>query len=311
LESFAEALKVNATLQEINFKNNEICDYCIEVLVNNGLMFNESIHTLCFGSNSFGIQGLNALANYLDHNSVIQSLDISNNKLDYSCAQVIGNALRNCDNISEINLSGNEFGDKGLLIFLQSFSASKSKELPEIDLSQNKISLNGKIECRTFSEMLKSGFFSVLNLSRNIIEDKGAKAIADAIRSNASVFALNLSGNKITYKGAREIAESLENNGNLIALDLSKNSIEFGSRMFVDSLRKNIWLQYLNLKGNYIDRNSSEISNQIARNKSRRLVIINLALFGFIKVSAGLASCYFDKAMIDALFHPLIGIRRN
>jgi hypothetical protein len=91
-----------------------------------------------------------------------------------------------------------------------------------------------------------------LNLEFSNIDDDGAKAIADALKTNHSLKTLHLWGS-IGDDGAKQIADALKVNHSLEALHLSNNSIcDDGAKQIADALRANHSLKTLNLSSNNI-----------------------------------------------------------
>lgn len=67
-----------------------------------------------------------------------------------------------------------------------------------------------------------------LNLSHNLITNKGASAIAEMLLENTSLDALFLKWNNIQPKGAANICDALQINTSLKTLELSFNPIGIG-----------------------------------------------------------------------------------
>ena len=66
---------------------------------------------------------------------------------------------------------------------------------------------------------------ATLNLYRSSIGAEGARALAEALKTNGALTTLYLNSNSIGDEGARALAEALEANGALTALLLDGNSI--------------------------------------------------------------------------------------
>lgn len=67
-----------------------------------------------------------------------------------------------------------------------------------------------------------------LNISSNLITNKGAASIAAMLRDNSSLVALFLRWNNIQSRGAAGICDALQNNIALKILELSFNPIGIG-----------------------------------------------------------------------------------
>ncbi|KAG0375297.1 hypothetical protein BGX24_009306, partial [Mortierella sp. AD032] len=85
------------------------------------------------------------------------------------------------------------------------------------------------------------------------IGDNGAKALAEALKTNSALITLDLKGNSIGDDGAQALSEALKANLTLTTLDLKVNSIrDSGAQALAEALKANSTLTTLNLKGNSI-----------------------------------------------------------
>merc|ERR1712217_388073 len=75
------------------------------------------------------------------------------------------------------------------------------------------------------SKILQKSALGILVLRRCGIDDKGAIAIADALKVNASLTELDLADNLIGSEGAIAIADALKVNTSLMDLNLIYNKI--------------------------------------------------------------------------------------
>ena len=95
--------------------------------------------------------------------------------------------------------------------------------LTTLDLEKNSIGVKG---AKAIAEALKDNtVLTTLDLNSNSIGDDGAKAIAEALKVNTVLSTLYLRGNSIGNDGAKAIAEALKVNTVLTELDLDSNSI--------------------------------------------------------------------------------------
>ncbi|AAY62181.1 leucine Rich repeat family protein [Rickettsia felis str. Pedreira] len=96
--------------------------------------------------------------------------------------------------------------------------------------------------------MKKSKSITTLNLNNNEITDKGAIAIAEALKINNTLQSLKLMDNKIGNEGIKRIACALIENTTLTSLNLmDNNTTEEGINAIIDDLEKNYSLTYCNL----------------------------------------------------------------
>jgi Ran GTPase-activating protein (RanGAP) involved in mRNA processing and transport len=78
---------------------------------------------------------------------------------------------------------------------------------------------------------------TALNLSQNAIGDRGATALAEALKLNSTLARLDLSGNAIDEAGARALASALRENHGLVSLSIGDNYLgEAGAKVRFGSL---------------------------------------------------------------------------
>ncbi|KAJ3334603.1 hypothetical protein HDU93_007652, partial [Gonapodya sp. JEL0774] len=95
---------------------------------------------------------------------------------------------------------------------------------------------------------LYNGNPTELDLRSNSIGEAGARAVADALKTNSTLTLLNLDWNEIGEAGARAVANALKTNTTLTSLDLRHNEIgEAGARAVADALKTNTTLTSLDL----------------------------------------------------------------
>lgn len=98
-----------------------------------------------------------------------------------------------------------------------------------------------------------------LNLSYNLIEKRGCKAIAAVLRTNTSLTWLDMSGNKMGDEGVKHLAEALAENATLVTLILKNNNIrDVGACDIASSLTVNASLKELDISQNIIQATGGE-----------------------------------------------------
>uniref|UniRef100_A0A8D0HDT9 Leucine rich repeat containing 74A n=1 Tax=Sphenodon punctatus TaxID=8508 RepID=A0A8D0HDT9_SPHPU len=205
------------------------------------LVSNTTIIHLELEDNWILAEGAMCLVQMLRENCYIQDLNISNNHLDTEGAEDICRML--VDNISSlrtIQLSGGQLTNGG--------------RVKELDLSHNEFSERGGEQ---LGQMLANNeALEVLNLSWNHLRMKGAVALGAGLRVNGTLKILDLSwnalklnnmlvhldisSNHISNEGAGKLSRGLEVNGNLKILKMSHNPLTVeGAIALVTSIRKN------------------------------------------------------------------------
>eukprot|EP00232_Nephroselmis_pyriformis_P016994 CAMPEP_0182885348 /NCGR_PEP_ID=MMETSP0034_2-20130328/19546_1 /TAXON_ID=156128 /ORGANISM="Nephroselmis pyriformis, Strain CCMP717" /LENGTH=1261 /DNA_ID=CAMNT_0025018613 /DNA_START=166 /DNA_END=3947 /DNA_ORIENTATION=- len=92
-----------------------------------------------------------------------------------------------------------------------------------------------------------------LNLSGNLVRERGSGILASAISASPKLKTVNLSGNPIGARGTRALAGALHDNGTLTALSLNLcDTRDEGAVALADALIYNKFLRSLDLSGNHI-----------------------------------------------------------
>jgi hypothetical protein len=108
---------------------------------------------------------------------------------------------------------------------------------------------------KALADALKSNTtLTSLYLDRQSIQDDGAKALADALKSNTALRTLRLDTNSIQNEGVTALAHALKENTALRTLHLDNNSIEdAGAKALAEALKNNTNLTTLHLHKNSIE----------------------------------------------------------
>eukprot|EP00039_Didymoeca_costata_P012839 m.186842 g.186842 ORF g.186842 m.186842 type:complete len:921 (+) comp15598_c0_seq10:228-2990(+) len=172
LKAFAQGLKANYSLSEIDLSNNAFGDKGAEEL-GLALRVNSTLTVLSLATNKIGDAGATDLAMGLKLNTTLQEIDLSANLISDAGASLFGLRVFNSESaLTAINLGGNKIGDTG------------AKDLGA-GLKQNKN-------------------LRVLDLSGNIIGDSGAKHLIQATKCCSMLASLNLQKNALTPKGLKK-----------------------------------------------------------------------------------------------------------
>ncbi|CAF1136696.1 unnamed protein product [Adineta ricciae] len=180
LSILSKGLNNNSTLESIDLRNNQISD--------------------------FGIQCLTAAI----VNSNIKTLNLESNQITHIGAQYLAQLLKENRTITELYLSKNHLGDRGIeLIANALMNASES-------LSEQ----TNKQICARYSSTLQH-----LYLGQNDITDVGLKYLSNMLKSNRTLTWLWLTGNEISDHGVEILSNTLANsNTNIEWLFLNSNS---------------------------------------------------------------------------------------
>ncbi len=163
-------------------------------------------------ASSCGIQGLSgaaALGDSLRHNTVVQRLNLGNNRMGDSGAEALAEGLAVNTGLRSLSLAHNRIGPRGAAALARALRANRA--LTSLDLDLNRLHDEG---AREIAEALRENdSLTSLVLSGNQIGNVGAVALAEALAVNRGLTRLHLKYNRISGEGARLLAEAALDNG--------------------------------------------------------------------------------------------------
>ncbi len=195
-----------------------------------------NIKTINLAINSFDLEAITLIAEFLKVNKSITSIDLSNNKLNVAEFAIIAQALEINNTLTSINLSSNWVGEDGFFEIAKALKINKS--------------------------------LTSINLSKNGVGPKALKAIAKALEINDSLTSINLSHNWAGKAGIKAILESLLKNKAINWIDLSQQKIaqELWPEI-VNFLHQHSLITFMDLQC-YEASPKAEIKAALAKNKS-------------------------------------------
>ncbi|KAG8126352.1 hypothetical protein E2320_021441 [Naja naja] len=198
------------------------------------LVSNTTITHLELQDNWILAEGTTYLVQMLRENCYIQEMNISHNHLNKDGAEAICRMFyNNISNIRSIRLAGNDFRDEAAPYFSESLIANY--RVIELDLSYNEFAEKGG---ELFGQA--NGTLKILNLSWNGFGNEGAFALGEALKVNTMLAELDISNNHISNEGAIKLSKGLEMNGSLRILKMSQNLLTVeGASALLMSIRKN------------------------------------------------------------------------
>ena len=107
-------------------------------------------------------------------------------------------------------------------------------------------------------------FLRTLDISENLMSDKGAQFLAEALYNNQCLKKLNLSNNRISEKGLAQYAYTFSQNSSIETLDISQNPIGPNLEHFCKGLILNKGMTYLNISGSKIGNQGTALLKQAA-----------------------------------------------
>ena len=126
-----------------------------------------------------------------------------------------------------------------------------------VDLSESYLGINSIIFISRI--IYNSDRISRLNLAKNNLGDNGIEILINVVKNSMSLISLNITSNSITYKGGQIIFKNLKDQQSIIDLNISsmegtnRNRLTaVGIKEIVSFLKKNIFIEKINLSGNSI-----------------------------------------------------------
>ena len=140
-----------------------------------------------------------------------------------------------------------------------------------------------------------------LDLRRNLLRDKGARAVAAMLAKNPRLGTIHLAGNAIGDDGARHIAEALRTNTHLHTLQLGNNVIQSeGVVELASLLQLNTPITSLGIGGNAVgDVGARALADALEVNT----VLEKLQLWGTVSIAGekGPEPTYITQAGVESL----------
>ncbi|CAK4084127.1 unnamed protein product [Aphanomyces euteiches] len=148
----------------------------------------------------------------------IESLDLSHSSLSETALVSLATGLRH-SNVTSLNLGSNEIDGTGLQSLLEVLPTTSIQTfcLRWIDLDDNTFG--------SIAAALPWSKIVALDLSENLLTDRSAKELSDAVARAPRLSSLQLCGNKVTMQGAIALVTALSARSQVTTLlDLSGNS---------------------------------------------------------------------------------------
>ncbi|KAH3761679.1 hypothetical protein Pelo_6479 [Pelomyxa schiedti] len=130
-----------------------------------------------------------------------------------------------------------------------------NKSLYHLDLSYTFL---GNRELSLIFQKLRSTSLGSLDLSNNLIDDKGVGSICETLTTNPTLFHLDLTCNIITLSGARQLADALKSNTVLVDLKLRNNNIGVEGEQLIENAIHHNQAVYNKVLSHYFIRNECQ-----------------------------------------------------
>uniref|UniRef100_A0A3Q0SWJ0 NLR family CARD domain containing 3 n=1 Tax=Amphilophus citrinellus TaxID=61819 RepID=A0A3Q0SWJ0_AMPCI len=259
-------------------------------------------------NNAIEEEGAQSLAEVLQCNRKLVSLNIRKNTIAAGGAKRIADALKTNRTLTKLILCSNQLGDKGTVALAEALtvnhtllslqlvpsphecSANAFFNIVEYDISvhtlwggacisifccslqENAIGNEGVI---FLAEALKTNTsLRILCLQGVSAGTSGAIKMAEALMSNQTLQTLDLRGNTVGMEGAKALANAMKFNRSLKSLNLQENSLGMDGAIFIaTALKGNHQLTYINLQGNGIGESGAKVISDAIRASASGCVV--------------------------------------
>ncbi len=188
-----------------------------------GISTHSQLEELNLGENNLGRQGSVILGNALKacNNPRLQRLVLWSISVDDEGLRFLVEGMRNCHNLTELDLAYNESITADGFWSLSTLFQSEHCHLKHLDLTSMNIEDDG---ARAIAQGLASlNLLEELHISHNSIGDDGARALGAGLANLRSLEKLYLGNNSIGDVGLQSLVEGLINCDNVKELGLSGN----------------------------------------------------------------------------------------
>eukprot|EP01132_Coremiostelium_polycephalum_P004896 gene4896-6105_t len=210
----SEVMDSVSALRELNLSG---CQLYSESLEDIFVSFNRNrkISNFCINlsNNNLGAREATVLSKSISGCRYLQSLDISNNKLNCRSIMELLNSIKNIDrfNLTDLNIGNNYFtnGPDGDLLCTQiSQLITNFPTIRSVNISGGKYPL-GKSLTPLLETLVTNKSLKELDISDNALTDSMASFIAEMLRNNSTLIYINLDYNHFGVSGWASIAQPL------------------------------------------------------------------------------------------------------
>merc|ERR1719235_503597 len=180
----------------------------------------ESLAYLCLNDNQLGDAGCITLCDGAARSKFLSTLRITyNNICSVGAAEAIGQMMRKCESLREINLSGNVLDPKGSPHVGSAIEHSKVLKMHLEDMCFNESSIDDFLD----HSAAESQDLQVMILNNNPVGDEGLNIIANCL--SIGLTKLSLSNCNLTGDSQATLLNLVSLSPNLEILDLSFNNL--------------------------------------------------------------------------------------
>jgi Ran GTPase-activating protein (RanGAP) involved in mRNA processing and transport len=180
----------------------------------------ENLSNLCLNNNNLGDDGVIMLCNGAWESKMLSTLQITYNNIhSVGAAEAIGQMMRKCDSLREINLSGNVLDPKGSPHVGSAIEHSKVLKMHLEDMCFNESSIDDFLD----HGAAESQDLQVMILNNNPVGDEGLGIIAECL--SIGLTELSLSNCALTANSQATLLNLVSLSPNMKSLNLSHNNL--------------------------------------------------------------------------------------
>ena len=234
------ALSKISSLQILDLQSNQLNEEVGELLAS-VIMNNKFFNCLLLGNNNIG-KGMLLIAKALQHITLLELLDLSNNNIPKEVCNELALAV-------EVNIN-----------------------LEKVYLHNNMLSSSINV---ILNALCKISTLKVLALDDNLMPQETGKILASIITQNTGLEELHLNNNNLGI-GSVEIAKALQEITSLKSLDLGKNIVPYVlSNELAVAIEVNKSLEKLWLQGNMLSSSINVILNALCKISTLKVLCLN------------------------------------
>ncbi|OVA17419.1 Leucine-rich repeat [Macleaya cordata] len=250
VRAFEALLKSQSSLEELYLMNDGISEEAAQAVCEL-IPSTQKLKVLHFHNNMTGDDGAISIAKVVKGSPALEDFRCSSTRVGSEGGIALTEALGTCTNLKKLDLRDNMFGVEAGVALSKALSLHAG--LSEVYLSYLNLEDKG---ATALANALKESApsLAVLDMAGNDITAEAAPALAACIAAKQSLSKLNLSENELKDEGAILIAKALEEGHNqLKEVDLSTNAIRrAGARVLAQAVVHKPEFKLLNIDANYI-----------------------------------------------------------
>ncbi|CAF3462159.1 unnamed protein product [Rotaria sp. Silwood1] len=256
-------LKTNMVLTTLRFKDRPLPPHGAETFAEL-IRSSGTLICLTLSNTMLKDEGLHVIIDAVGANPIMQTLELSFNRLHDKSSSYIGYLLKVCTSLRNLDISYNEFSAIGARRIFDKLKLNQTLVhfnigLNNLAVRSGKQTMPSKVSPVNGGELIgamlaDNNTLITLDITHVNMSDFGVQGLAEGLLKNRTLTHLNLTSNKIFDVQRRAILDAMHSNYTLLSLDLSHNDMDDGSVVRLgEMLRINKKLRYLRVKACLIE----------------------------------------------------------